>query len=302
MKRLAWVILFAGVLLACQKKTPSFNNSKTFAFNLQTQVNDFIRISSELDGAFNAVDSVLVGDTTIAGASVSFAVDSLDTLQFAGIGYNRIVSANKPAGAIQVTGRLGSKWDSTGDSVTVTFINYLTTRLSDNKRIRYSGNLIYRNVSGGNFTRLASGGSPLVYTITGNNFNIIYGDSSVDSLVSRWQFGRQRTYTYNGGLVISTVGLDSAGILGSVADWGSNRFGNSITVIPVTPLVRSQGCGWQLTGGQATLNNPSGISNLTFGLDSTGKATGCPISGNHFYYQLSWTGDGENPYTGVIQY
>jgi hypothetical protein len=300
MKRLAWAILFAGVLAACSKKTPPFNNSKAFAFNLQTQTNDYIRISSELDAAFNAVDSVLLGDTVIANASVSFAVDSLDTLQFAGIAYNR--TAPHLGGGIQVTSRLGSKWDSAGDSVIVSFINYRTVRGSDNQRFRYSGSLIYKNVSGGNFNRLASGGSPLVYTITGNNFNIIYKDTAADSLVTRWQFGRQRTYTYNGGIVISTVGLDSAGILGNVADWGSNRFGNSITLIPVTPLVRSQGCGWQLTGGQATLNNPSGISTVTFGLDSTGKATSCPLSGNHFYYQLSWTGDGENPYSGVIRY
>ena len=58
-----------------------------------------------------------------------------------------------------------------------------------------------------------------------------------------------------------------------------------------------------MTGGQETLNNPVGITALAFGLDSLGKAaTACPATGGHYFYNLSWTGTGENPYSTILPY
>ncbi|HEY4112120.1 hypothetical protein [Puia sp.] len=301
MKSLALVILMAGLLLACSNKTAPFNNTPNFIASLQIQANDGIRVSTELDAAFNDVDSILADAKSVCGSTLSLFVDSVDSILASTITYNGNTcnALYSRAGTISILSRQGSSWTTPGDSVTVNFANYLVTRLADTKRFRLNGTFIYRNVSGGTLAGLTTGGtSPVVHTIAGVNVNITYDDSTL----SRWQFGRQRSYTNSSGLVISTIGLDSAGTIGQVADWGGNRFGNSVVLVPVTPLTISQSCGWQLTGGQATMTNPAGTTTLIFGLDSTGKATGCPVNGNHYYYNLSWTGESENPYSAILSY
>jgi hypothetical protein len=299
MKRLALVILFAGMLIACSKKTPSFDNSKNFSASLQTQANDEIRLSAELDAAFNDVDSALGNGDSVCGGSI--AIDSVDTPRSITINYsgNTCNALRNRTGAIAITYTPGTSWNSPGDSVIVNFRTLVITRLADSKTLTLAGTFAYVNSSGGSLSGLHSGGtSPVIHTLAGSGINITYDDGTL----SYWRFNRRRTYTYSSGLLIATIGLDSAGSIGGVADWGGNRFGNSVVTAPTTPLQLSQACGWETTAGQATMTNPIGVTTLNFGLDTTGKATGCPVNGGHFYYKLAWTGDGENPYTAVLPY
>ena len=299
MKRLALVILFAGVLLACSKKsTPATSNAATFASELQTQVNDQLRISNDIDAAFNDVDSALVGDTTLCGATIT--VDSVDSPRLTTITYsgNTCNGLFNRTGSIRIYSDPGSSWNTAADSLTVDLTTLAVTRISDGKVMIYTGGFIYRNISGGALPGPNTGAGPVVHTITGSGVSITYDDS----LHTSWRFTRQRSYTYNSGLVIATTGTDSAGGVANVADWGANRYGNSVFSAFTSPWVISQGCGWQLTGGQATMTNPIGVTILTLGLDSTGKAAGCPVTGKHYYYQMAWTGDGENPYNAIVGY
>ena len=119
---------------------------------------------------------------------------------------------------------------------------------------------------------------------------------------STWQVARRRTYTNNGGLSISTAGMDSVGGYAAVSEWGGNRFGNSVITAVDSPLTINQGCGWRLTSGQIQLYNPSGITSMIYGLDSTGSASACPAAGTPYYYKLAWTGTGQNPFTAVLPY
>jgi hypothetical protein len=299
MKRLASVILFAGIWLACSKnKTLAVSNS-VLSSELNVQANDAVRVSAELDAAFNDVDSVLASSATVCGGALT--VDSVDTPRVITITYNGNTcdAQRSRTGTIAISFTPGSSWNSMADSVTLNFTNYTVTRLADTKTLAFNGSYIYRNLSGGNLAGLSSGAvSSLVHTLVGPAINLTYDDGTL----TRWQFTRQRTYTYSNGIIITTTGLDSAGSIGGVTDWGANRFGNSVVVAPNSPLVISQGCGWKTTAGQVTLSNPSGSSILTFGLDSTGNPTGCPLSGNHYYYKLAWTADGQSPYTTLLPY
>lgn len=299
MRYLGLAILIVGLLFACSKKTTTFNNSKAFTASLQTQSNDAIRLSNELDNALNDVDSVLANATSVCGASI--AVDSVDSFRVTNINYNGNTcdALRSRTGVISIVYPPGTDWNTPGDSVTLNFSPLVITRKTDGKPLIFKGSFLYKNVSGGSLGGLAGGGAPpIVHVLVGTNIAIKYDDSTLTS----WGFARQRTYTYNSGLLISTIGLDSAGSIGGVADWGGNRFGNSVVVVPTTPIQLSQACGWRITGGQATMTNPIGVATLNFGLDSTGKAAGCPVNGGHFYYSLSWTGDGESPYSGVLPY
>jgi hypothetical protein len=297
MKRLAPVILFAAVLFSCSKKTNPLSNTATFTAELREQTDDALRVSTELDAAFNDVDSVLENHAGVCGGT--FAINTADTPNVIAITYNGNTcdALRGRTGSISISYPPGSRWDSVGDSINVFFNNLGITRLADNKTLVFYGNFTYRNLSGGKLANLAAGSS-VIHAITGSGIQINYDDLVTTS----WRFTRQRTYTSNQGIVVSTIGTDSAGSVGNVADWGANRWGNSILLVPTTPLQLSQSCGWKMTGGQATLSNPSGMTTVTFGLDSTGKATGCPLAGSHYYYKLDWTGMGENPYSALLPY
>src|SRR5579859_8207698 len=252
MKSLALVILFAGALLACSKKTSPFNNTAAFASELQTQANDEIRISTELGAAFNDVDSVIANATSVCGGAVT--VDSVDTPRRITVVYsgNTCDALRSRTGSITISYTPGTSWTTAGDSVTVTLTSLVITRLADSKTLTFNGAFIYKNISGGSLSGLSSGGtSPVVHTLAGYNVTVTYDNTTA----TNWQFSRQRSYTYNSGLVISTLGIDSAGGIGSVADWGANRFGNSIITAFTSPLLVNQGCSWRVTGGQATMTN-----------------------------------------------
>lgn len=297
MKRLAPVLLFAAVLVSCSKKTSPLNNNTTIYAALQVQSNDAVRVSTELDAAFNDVDSILENHANVCGGT--FLINTADTPNAMAIQYNGNTcdALRSHSGAITIAYPPGSDFSKAGDTITVNFISLTATRLADNKSIGFNGAFTYVNVSGGKITNLAPGAT-VVHTLRSSGIVVTYDNQ----VATNWRFTRQRTYSNNQGIVVSTVGTDSAGTVGNVADWGANRYGNSVLLVPTTPLQLSQGCGWRMTGGQATLSNPSGVSTLSFGLDSTGNPAGCPLTGKPFYYKLAWTLTGETPYSTLLPY
>ncbi|HVS97815.1 MAG TPA: hypothetical protein VHE54_15075 [Puia sp.] len=290
------VALCAGILFGCKKSSAGLDNTPVFTTYVRAQTDDLVRISTTIDAIFNDVDSVLANPVDLCSAHVS--VDSVsDTVS---ILYN-----NGSCGSLSYSGTVrigyvpGSNFDHALDTVGIRLYNVMVNTPPDTAHISFSGLVYYTNVSGGSLAGLAGGGaSPVVHTITGVNLNVVYAFT----WPSNWQIARQRTYSNDGGLVISTSGMDSVGTFGAVSEWGGNRFGNSVIAGIDSALTIHQGCGWQLTGGRLHLYNPAGTTSVTYGLDSTGAATGCPAAGIPYYYKLSWTGIDENPYTAVLPY
>jgi len=297
MKRLAPVFFFAAVLFSCSNKTNPLGNTSRFTTELKVQSNDVVRISNELDAAFNDVDSILENKANVCGGT--FTTNTADTPNTMTLTYggNACDALRSRSGSIVISFVPGTDFATARDSVNVTFNSLVITRLADSKTLGFKGSFAYRNISGGKLTTLGKGGT-LVHTLWGSGITVTYDDGTT----TNWRFTRQRSYTNNQGIVVATVGTDSAGTVGNVSDWGANRRGNSVLLVPTSPLLISQSCGWRLTGGQETLANPSGSSTFTFGLDSTGKTASCPLAGNPFYYQLTWTGTGENPFTALLPY
>ena len=46
----------------------------------------------------------------------------------------------------------------------------------------------------------------------------------------------------------------------------------------------------------------AGVLTLTYGLNATGTATGCPVVGSSYYFQLVWAGTGGKTYTFILPY
>ena len=97
---------------------------------------------------------------------------------------------------------------------------------------------------------------------------------------------------------MTTTGTHSDGINTNVAEWGVNRFGTSFESLITVPKVFRQDCNFRLVSGQnQILRSDSLNSTITYGLDASGNATGCPGTGN-YYLEVVWTfpnGKSTNP-------
>ena len=328
LKSFLFISTVTGLLFAaCSKSNSSSSSSDTSQTDLQTQADDQSRVSNETDAAFNDVTTAMTSQASITGSSVNpglrygvetdggnqdtvkaslicnatVTYDTVDNPHTITITYNGKTadSLRMRTGSIVISWKAGTHFSTAGDSVTVQFENLAITRLLGNKTITFNGTHIYTNVSGGSLISLVLGGTTqITHTITSNNMSITFDDGSQRT----WSFARQRVFTYNGGLVIAESGFHTSGALTDISEWGTNRYGNSFTAQITTPITVASSCSLQATAGVYVLTNSAGVLTLTFGLNSSGQATGCPVSPSVYYFQLVWAGSGGKTYTFVLPY
>ena len=169
------------------------------------------------------------------------------------------------------------------------------TRKRDGKSIVINGTKTITNVSGGLLKDLSS-----LHTIT----HTITGSLKVDfpNGTSRtWNVSKQRVFTYDNGIVITTTGTYSDGTDNNIAEWGTDRFNESFKSLISAPKVIRQDCDFRLVSGQNTVITSKGTGVITYGLDSNGDPTGCPGTGN-YYFKLVWTAANGKVYTIIWPY
>jgi len=324
-RSLLFVAISATVLFACKKSSVDSNSTTMSNSDLQTQSDDQARVSTESDAAFDDVNTVMNNQASVTGSSetptvrygvavqggpdtvknspVCDAIVTIDTTSDprvltiiyngGGCGFNR-----KRTGTVTVSIPAGKRWRDAGTQVTVTF-NLTITRVSDGKSIKLTGSHVYTDVTGGNiFALSANTPGPIVHTVTSNNMVITFDNGAQRT----WNVARSRSYSYSSGLVVTLTGTHTDGSVTGISEWGTNRFGNSFTAAITQPLVVQQSCSWQLTSGQQTLNNAAGNTSITFGLDATGAATGCPVNGGFYYFKLVYTSNANKTYTFILPY
>ncbi len=326
--RFLFATTLSGLLFtACKKSSSDSSSSTTSNTDLQTQSDDETRVSTESDAAFDDANAAMIGESSVTGAGFASAarfgvavdggnglgtlagllcnatvtIDSTDNPRTITITYNGKTadSLRSRTGAIVISIAQGVHWSEAGAVVTVNFNNLVITRLLDSKTITFNGTHTYTNVSGGSLISLASNGAtPITHTITSSNMSITFDNGTTRT----WSVARQRVFSYNNGIVISQTGTNSQGNLQGISEWGTDRFGNSFTVQVASPLVVTESCGWQLTSGSHVITDAAGVLTLTYGLNATGTATGCPVAGTSYYFQLVWAGAGGKTYTFILPY
>lgn len=327
--RLLFATTLSGLLFAaCKKSNSDSSSSTTSSADLQTQSDDEARVSTESGAAFDDANAAMIGESSVTGASFASAarfgvavdggngslvslpgllcnatvtVDSTSNPRTITITYNGKTadSLRSRTGSVVISIAQGVKWSSVGAVVTVSFNSLVITRLVDNKTISFNGTHTYTNVSGGSLISLtSSSATPITHTITSSNMSITFDNGTTRT----WSVARQRVFSYNNGIVITQTGTNSQGNLQGISEWGTDRFGNSFTVQVASPLVVSESCGWQLTSGSHVVTDAAGVLTLTYGLNATGTATGCPVVGSSYYFQLVWAGTGGKTYTFILPY
>ncbi|MBL0232807.1 MAG: hypothetical protein IPQ08_03985 [Chitinophagaceae bacterium] len=285
-------VLALGVVFAsCQKdKSPALD----YTSESSTHSDDQSRFSSENDAAVNDVDLTMEttsgffrGDnlqSLICDATI--VIDSVSNPRTITITYNgtNCLGNRTRTGVIVISMAQNVRWRNAGAAINLTFQNFKVTRIIDNKSITLNGTQTYTNVSGGLVANLAGLGT-ITRTITSSNMSLTFDNGSQRN----WQVARRRVFTYNNGVVITENGTQTVGSVTNVAEWGTNRFGNAFTTAITQPIVLKQDCSFRVGAGQVVHTTPNFTSSVTFGLDASGNATGCP-GANSYYMRVSWTG------------
>jgi hypothetical protein len=326
---LSTAAVIAGLAIAsCSKSNSANGNSgtstspNTSPAQVETQANDETQVSNELDAATDDVNNSLNASTSFSGTTTTGANNGIETDGGGGIiidygicdatvttdtanGLRQLVITYNGTncwgnrirtGTITISIPVGTRWRDTGAVVTVDIQNLKITRKMDNKTIVLNGTYTYTNVSGGLLKDLATLGT-ITHTIAADSVSIEFSDSATRI----WSVAKQRVFTYNDGVVITTTGTHSDGTNTNVSMWGANRYGNTFETLIIQPKVIAQSCDYQLTSGETETIRPAVTTTITYGLDSDGNPTGCPVNGGYYYYKETWTLDGKT-YTWIAPY
>jgi len=268
------------------------DDQSNFAQNIDETANDANTVIDSY-GAFNG----LVANTTGTLCGSTEVLDSSNGLRRLTITYNGLNCSNTRTrvGVVVLTMPLAQHWKDQGAVLTINVQNLKITRLSDQKSITINGITTVTNVSGGRLRDLSSLGT-IIHDIASAGMTVTFDNGSQRS----WQISKRRTFTYNNGIVISTIGTHTDGSTTGIAEWGTNRFGNSFVTAITQPMVIRQDCNFRLVSGQVTHSRLLANVVVTFGLDSTGNPVSCP-SGN-FYMKIVWTGVSGIVRTYIIPY
>jgi len=266
------------------------DDQSSFAQSTDDVAND-ANTSIENNNAFNgfAPGEITMGPTgtngplgVICGATT--VMDSTATLRRITITYNGLNCAGtrNRVGVVVLTMPLGQHWKDAGAVLTVDIQNLKITRVSDGKYHTINGTVAFTNVTGGRLRDLSALGT-IIHTITSNGMTVTFDNGTQRS----WQIAKRRTFTYDNGIVITTIGTHTEGTTTGVSEWGTNRFGNAFVTAITQPMVIRQDCSMRLVSGQVTHTKLAATVVVTFGLDSAGNPVSCPTG--TYYMKIVWT-------------
>lgn len=284
----------------CKK---SGNTEPDYTNDFTAQSEDQTFVSTEDDAISNDANALIEVDSSFAGRTENTVCDatithsSTTTTKTLTITYNgQACNGNHTrTGVVILTLPREKRWKDAGAQLSVTYQNLKITRISDNKSITLNGTKTITNVSGGELGNLATLRT-ITHSITSSALSITFSDGTKRD----WQISKQRVFTFNNGVVISTRGTHTDGAASNIAEWGTNRLGKQFSTQIAEPLVIRQDCDFRLVSGKI-ISNLERQATITFGLNASGIATTCPGVG-HYYYKIEWTGLQNEPHSVILPY
>jgi len=280
-------------------------NDANAALNGQSDFSGSLNSSSSVSGSTVVNDVSVNGTGNISGlinihqlvCDATVTYDTADNQKVITIVYDgtNCWGNRTRTGTVTISMPVAQHWKDQGATATINVEALTITRKRDGKSFVLSGTKTITNVSGGLLKDLAT-----LQTIT----HTIAGSLKIDfesGLTRTWNVSKQRTFTYDNGIVITTIGTYSDGTDNNIAEWGTNRFGDPFKSLISALKVIRQDCDFRLVSGQNTLLLSKGTAVITYGLDANGEPTGCPGTGT-YYFKLVWTGVNGKTYTLIAPY
>lgn len=297
-------VFLVAVIISCKKNDAVNTNYDAEA---TAQADDDYNFSAQLEAVSTETDLILQSSSSYAGRlmdlpGVCNAVFSMDTAagnpRTITITYDgtNCLGTHTRTGTVVASMPAGTRWKNAGAVITLTYTNLVVTRVIDNKSITINGSHTLTNVSGGLLINLPALGT-ITHAINSTGMTVKFDDNTQRT----WQVSRQRTFTYNNGIVVTVTGTHTEGNVTGIAEWGTNRFGRAFTSVISQPLVFRQDCSFRLTSGQIQHTVPVFNATATFGLNAGGSPTSCPVTGSYFC-KIIWTGPNNNSHTVIFPY
>ena len=299
------VSLIMAIFFVSCKKTETGTVTTDSTTELAAQIDDHSNVSTINDAVENDVNFVLESNSSFNGrienalgivCNANAVADSANGKKRITITYNGTNCAGNRSltGVVVVSMPLGTNWKDAGAVLSVSTQNLKITRLKDSKSIIINGTKTITNVTGGRLMDLASRGTITHVTVGTDTLTFDNGKQRI------WQIAKQRMFTYSGGIVITTTGTHTEGVVSGIAEWGTNRFGNAFITAISQPLVVRQDCNFRLVSGEVIHAKLIADVTVTFGLDAAGVATSCPLTG--YYFKATWKGVNGVTKTTILPY
>jgi len=314
MKKLS--IILTGLLLsstvfftACKKTSTDPNNGLTEnALESKIQSDDQSSVANGTDEITTDASTMVENVMAVSGGNLlnhfinpcntTITYDTLNAVRTITLTYTGLNCAGTRSrtGSVTISIPAGDKWKNAGAQLTITYNAVKITRVFDNKSITINGVSVVTNVSGGLLYQLPTINS-VTHSITSPGMSITFDDGSQRN----WQIAKQRVFTYNNGLVITSTGTHTDGTVSGISEWGTNRLGNAFVTTIVDPLVIRQDCNFRLTSGHVKHSKILRTVDVTFGLDAVGNPTTCPGAGT-YYMKIVWLNAAGNTNTVILPY
>jgi len=180
-----------------------------------------------------------------------------------------------------------------GSTLTVTFDNFMITRLSDNRTITFHGTEMITNVTGGMVDETANIAG-VAYRTTGM-LKVLFDNNTARA----WNMDRTRRISRDARVTREVItGNATVNNYSNVSVWGINRAENPFTVAINLPIVLNSECDFNGMGGVKVIHQADRDLTVTYGVDKNGEpvSTGCPYG-----YRLNWI-DKTGKHQVVISY
>lgn len=296
----AFILSAALILSGCKKEDNPGGSGTDYAAVIAktaTHADDHARFTEDMDMVDNEVNAFIGGLPAFGGfvggsntssvlpCDASASMDTTNGIRTLTITYNGNVCAPGQrftrTGSVIISAPMRNHFRDSGAVMSVTMNNLQITRLIDTSTITINGSKSITNVTGGSLMNIATLGTIIHEIRTGTSGITVTFD---DGTSRNWNIARRRTYTFSTGVVITTTGLHTIGTTAGVSEWGTDRFGNSFQTSIDQPMVIRQDCNFRLVSGQVTNQNSNATAVVTFGLDSAGLPTTCPMG--RFYMKI----------------
>lgn len=195
------------------------------------------------------------------------------------------------SGQIKVQLISGNFWSDVNAVLSIQFIDYKVTRLSDNRSVKFNGFKTLQNVNGNDWLGFLFGSKALKYRERAFNINVEFDNGQA----ATWNSARTTEWTYAPATQRISFKANGDTIVNGHANtdsWGANRFGTNFVINYNAPWNSNTYCGlWRPVSGEAVnhINNNEYI--LTLGVDQQGNASTLNCA---YGYKVSWVIDGKS--------
>jgi hypothetical protein len=291
-------LLVAAMLItaaACNKFNEPAQLSPTIVYS-----DDQVQVAAEMDAVLDEANHLLLENDTLNFGGVKeqlcdadFTVDSTADIKRITITYNGNNCGPKNRtrkGSVVLSLPKGSRWNDVGAVLTIQYQNLSVRRVADQQTIIFNGNATVRNITGGSTQYLDSIGS-MAHDVASNAFSIKFSNDTTCT----WMIAKQRDYSYDEGVVISTTGKHADGNILNISEWGLNRAGQHFKTVIDQPLITKQACLYRVTNGKMVYVTDRHLV-ITYGLSLNGLPMTCPGYKPYYFSVVHSTNeDNETP-------